>query len=262
MLLERCPRLEDLTLGGPAPSPRLFDIRHVTSGRWPRLRRIILGDMVLLSPERGDAQARETARAFQEFFRIHRTLRHVGLEHAAGSAFWPGGFDWGSIGVGVAQLPSSKSMTMFPGHDVRDDDEDVVLPHLESFSGPLRYVKTLPPRTRKSLRSLRLTSLHHTLSAVGPTCNVVRDMDYLEELGVWIDLSFGSSGMASGSKARRGSLDSIGRGTGGVGGLDGEDAHVLKALLAACPETLRHLDVACFTRPMSSIVCVIPFFTS
>ncbi|KIM41466.1 hypothetical protein M413DRAFT_11036 [Hebeloma cylindrosporum] len=49
MLLERCPRLEELTIGGPAPSPRVFDIRHITAGRWLRLRSITIGDMVLIS---------------------------------------------------------------------------------------------------------------------------------------------------------------------------------------------------------------------
>ncbi|KAG6853525.1 hypothetical protein C0991_003520 [Blastosporella zonata] len=50
MLLENCPNLQDLAIGGSAPSPRIFDTRHVTAGRWPRLRKLTLGDMQLQSP--------------------------------------------------------------------------------------------------------------------------------------------------------------------------------------------------------------------
>ncbi|KAG6836130.1 hypothetical protein H0H93_011089, partial [Arthromyces matolae] len=48
MLLENCPNLQELSIGGSAPSPRIFDTRHVTAGRWPRLRKLTLGDMQLL----------------------------------------------------------------------------------------------------------------------------------------------------------------------------------------------------------------------
>ncbi len=236
MLLERSPRLEELTLGGPAPSPRMFDIRHVTSGRWPRLRSVTLGDMVLISSDKGGEV--EAYQAFQNFFVIHKELRHVGLEHTGSSAFFPGVFDFGQT------------------------DGLEVLPKLESFSGSLKYVKTLPLRARRQLKSLKLTYLHHNSAAVGPTIHVLRDLRSLEQFGIWLDLSFGSSGFAGGT--RRSSLDGIVMGrVGGEQGVMGDDERVLSAILDACSEKLKHLDVACFTRPgftiVSSFLCFFLF---
>ena len=230
MLLERSPRLEDLTLGGPAPSRRIFDIRHVTSGRWPRLRSVALGDMALISAEKEDEI--EAKKAFQTFFHFHRELRHIGLEHASGSAFFPGSFEFES----VEGSP-----------DLMD-----VLPKLESFAGSLKYVKTLPFQTRRQLKYLKLTSIHHSIAAIGPTTNVLRDLHALEELSTWIDLSFGSTGLVGGT--RRSSLDGIGIGRGGGDqGSMTDDEKVLRATLDSCPGSLKHLEVACFTRPGFSL---------
>lgn len=225
MLLERSPRLEDLTLGGPAPSPRIFDIRHVTCGRWARLRSVTLGDMALISAERGDEI--EARKAFQTFFHFHRELRHIGLEHASSSAFFPGAFEFGPV---------------------EDSPDSVdVLPKLESYSGSLKYIKTLPSRTRRQLKYLRLTCIHHNVAAIGPTINVLRDLTTLEELSAWIDLSFGSTGLAGGT--RRSSLDGISIGRGGDQNSMNDDEKVFRAVLDACPGSLKHLEIACFTRP-------------
>lgn len=229
MLLERSPRLEDLTLGGPAPSPRIFDIRHVTCGRWPRLRSISLGDMVLISAEKWDDEVKARL-AFQTFFHFHRELRHIGLEHASGSRFFPGAFEFSPM-------------------EGSPDSVDV-LPKLESFSGSLKYVKTLPSRTRKQLKALRLTCFHHNVASIGPTINVLRDLTALEELSAWVDLSFSSTG-----GTRRSSLDGIGIGrNGGDQGPMNDDEKIFRGILDACPGSLKHLDIACFTRPGFCIV--------
>ena len=231
MLLERSPRLEDLTLGGPAPSPRMFDIRHVTSGRWPRLRSITLGDMALISAEKGDEIGAN--KAFQTFFHFHRGLRHVGLEHASGNVFFPGAFEFGPMDGSVDSLD--------------------VLPNLESFSGSLKYVKSLPSRTRRQLKYLRLTCIHHSVAAIGPTINVLRDLIALEELSVWVDLSFGSTGLVGGT--RRSSLDGMGIGRGGGDQSPmNDDEKVFRGIFDACPGSLKHLEIACFTRPGFSLV--------
>jgi len=230
MLLERSPRLEELTLGGPAPSPRIFDIRHVTSGRWPRLRSISLGDMMLISADRcGEVEGNK---AFHDFFTFHKELRHVGLDHAGSSAFFPDTFDFGSRDGQAGALEN--------------------LPKLESFSGSLKYVKTLPSKARRRLKALRLTCLHHTVAAVGPTVNVLYDLNSLEELSVWVDLSFGSNSLAG--SARRSSLDGMGMRRTGEQSVVNDDEKVLSDILDACPDGLKHLDVACFSRPGLSIV--------
>ncbi|PFH53482.1 hypothetical protein AMATHDRAFT_54571 [Amanita thiersii Skay4041] len=47
MLIERCPHLEKLVIGGPTPSPRVFNVKHILAGRWPSLKHLELGDVVL-----------------------------------------------------------------------------------------------------------------------------------------------------------------------------------------------------------------------
>ncbi|KAF8974260.1 hypothetical protein BDZ97DRAFT_1911460 [Flammula alnicola] len=214
MLLERCPRLEELTIGGSAPSPRIFDIRLVTAGRWPRLHSITLGDMVLISPSKGDEQARKDRAAFMAFLAAHPTLRSIHLQHAGGSATFPSKFI----------LPSN------------------ALPNVTSFGGPLKLIKTLPNPQR--LQHLTLTCLHHTASSFPPTFAVLHELKALTSLNLWIDLSFGSggsfafSGRTSGENLR--------------GHQKFDDAQVLRSLFASRP-SLKHLEVSCFTRPTFSI---------
>ncbi|KAF5320957.1 hypothetical protein D9619_000390 [Psilocybe cf. subviscida] len=100
MLLGRCPRLEDLTIGGSAPSPRIFDARHVTAGRWPCLRSISLGGMMLISSSSADHhQQKKDGTAFQSFA-LYTSLRSITLEHMEGSAHVPG-----RVSAPVARLP-------------------------------------------------------------------------------------------------------------------------------------------------------------
>ncbi|KAH9474684.1 hypothetical protein JR316_0013149 [Psilocybe cubensis] len=213
MILERSPRLEELTIGGPAPSPRMFDIRHVTLGRWTRLKTLVLGDTLMIASHAGEDQARKDHAAFMAFFIAHPGLRHISLQHAGGSAFFPGAF----------VLPSS------------------ALPNVDTFGGPLKFVKTLPFPQR--LRHLKLTSLHHTASSFPPTFAFLQELRWLESLSIWIDLSFGSHG----------SLMSGGRTSGeSLRGHKFDDLTVLNNLVY-CRPGLRHLEVACFSRPTFNI---------
>ena len=216
MLLERSPRLEELTIGGPAPSPRVFDIRHITAGRWLRLRSITIGDMALISSTQSEEQARKDHAAFMAFFAAHPTLRSISLQHAGGSANFPSAFI----------LPPN------------------ALPNLNSFGGPLKFVRTLPNPCR--LRHLTLTCLHHSTSAFPATLAVLQELRTLVSLSIWIDLSFGQS-------------YGLGTRTGGENGAKKgqqrfDDVLVMQSLLASSPG-LKELDVACFTRPSFGMVC-------
>lgn len=214
MILERSPRLEELTIGGPAPSPRMFDIRHVTLGRWTRLKTLVFGDTLMIASHKGEDQTRKDHAAFMAFFIAHPGLRHISLQHAGGSAFFPGAF----------VLPAS------------------ALPNVDTFGGPLKFVKTLPFPQR--LRHLKLTSLHHTISAFPPTFALLQELRWLESLSIWIDLSFGSHG----------SLMSGGRTSGeSFRGHKYDDLTILNNLVC-CRPGLRHLEVAYFSRPTFNIV--------
>ncbi|KDR77173.1 hypothetical protein GALMADRAFT_225310 [Galerina marginata CBS 339.88] len=218
MLLERSPRLEELAIGGSAPSPRMFDIRHVTAGRWPRLRSITLGDMVMIASTKGEEQARKDHAAFMAFFVAHPGLQCIVLQHAGGSVHFPGAF----------VLPAS------------------ALPNVHTFGGPLKFVKTLPIPQR--LRHLTLTSLHHTASSFPPTFAALQELRWLESLSIWVDLSFGIQVSSPGSFGYGGrtSGDSL------RGYQKYDDVQVLKNLVVSRPG-LKHLEVACFTRPTFSI---------
>ncbi|KAF9482460.1 hypothetical protein BDN70DRAFT_892518 [Pholiota conissans] len=213
MLLERCPRLEELKIGGSFPSPRIFDIRHVTIGRWPCLRRITLGDMVLISQTKGEQQACKDHAAFMTFFAAHPNLRAVHLQHTGGSAHFPSSFS----------LP------------------DNALPNVTSFSGPLKLVKSLP--NLHNLRDLTLTTLHHTTSSFPATYAVLRDLKKLKSLSIWIDLSFGSSGSYAFGRTSGENMKTSSK---------YDDIHVLRSLATAIP-TIKHLEISCFTCPPFSV---------
>lgn len=196
MLLERCPDLEELTMGGASPARRLFDIRHVMSGRWPRLRRLVFGDIVLQLDDESASSLDE--KAFNDFFLYHSKLDVIALQHAGGN-------------------PNMPSSFLLPQY---------ALPSIETFSGPLRYVRTLPQPTR--LKHLALTCLHHIPSSFPPTLAVLYDLPSLISLTIWIDLSFG-------------------------GRVPHDEGQMFRTLLAACPRLI-HLDIMCLTRPTFHIV--------
>lgn len=194
MLIERCPRLEELSLSAVAPAHRLFDVRTVVLGRWSRLKSITLGDMVLQSGSKDDNASVTDYQAFSKFFAMHSRLKHVALQQAVGSPTFPSSF----------ALPFS------------------TLVHLESFHGPLKYLRSIPHPEK--LRHLTLTSLHHATSSFNPTFNALQDFPNLETLSVWVDLSF-------------------------TGQLNMQDeSQLFTPFLVACP-MLRHLNIMCFTRP-------------
>lgn len=158
MLLERCSTLEELTIGGRAPSPRPFNIRHLTAGRWPRLRSLTLGDMVIQFGKDEKALLEESE-AFMRFLVAHPLLQTLAFQHAGGHGF-----------------PSSLSLPRS------------ALPNIKSFSGPPIYIKSLPkPR---ALQELTISTLHHSTSSLPPICAILQGLPYLTSLSIWIDLSF------------------------------------------------------------------------
>ncbi|KAG5640816.1 hypothetical protein DXG03_006942 [Asterophora parasitica] len=157
MLLEHCPNLEELAIGGSAPSPRVFDTRHVTAGRWPRLRKLSLGDVILLPSTEVDGKRKE--QALSNFLVAHLYLQEIDFLH-------PGGIGFPS----TLSLPRSTLLQM------------------HSFSGPFKYIKAIPNLSK--IQTLRITTLHHCLSAFPPTYAMLRALTCLTSLTIWIDLSF------------------------------------------------------------------------
>lgn len=202
MIIEHCPNLEELTIGGVAPSPRIFDIQHVTHGRWPRLHSLTLGDMVLQSGNGKDQQNQNRSsgesQSFTRFLVAHPSLQSIAFQHSGGHNFPPSFF-----------LPHS------------------ALLRITSFSGPPKYVTTLP--NPALLQDLTLTSLHHSVMSFPPTCAILKSLPSLVSLSIWIDLSFANRKMLH------------------------DDEYIFRTLLESCPQLI-HLDVKCFTRPTFHIV--------
>lgn len=196
MILERCPNLEDLTIGGSAPSPRVFDARHLTTGRWPRLRELTLGDVIILPA--GQNKTPEANEALNKFLIAHPSLRHLAFQHPGSSGFPPS----------LALLRSALS-------------------RLESFTGPPRYIKSLP--NPNHIKKLAITTLHHAHSAFPPTCAIIQGLPSLTWLTIWIDLSFSNRNIPH------------------------DDGNLFRTLLENCPQLL-HLEVLCFTRPSFHVV--------
>ncbi|KAG6872001.1 hypothetical protein C0995_014020 [Termitomyces sp. Mi166 len=157
MLLEHCPNLQELTIGGSAPSPRIFDTRHVTAGRWPRLRKLTLGDMRLQPPDH-DRRARPNS-SLDQFLIAHPRLQEVSFLQPGGD-----GFPYG------LSLPFAS------------------LPNMTSFSGPSSYLRCLPHP--QNIQHLSITTLHHRLSAFPRTYALLRAIPSLLSLTIWIDLTF------------------------------------------------------------------------
>jgi hypothetical protein len=122
MLIKRCPNLEHLAIDGYSPHAPV-DAHGLVRGRWPKLRSLLIGDVVLdwhveLNPVLG--------RPFRAFLEAHRTLEHLHLHSHAPSVAAP---------------------------SVLADLHRDALAKVSSFSGALVQAQVLPPRaTLKTLR--------------------------------------------------------------------------------------------------------------
>ncbi|KAJ7216451.1 hypothetical protein GGX14DRAFT_441563 [Mycena pura] len=161
MLVEHCPDLEELVIGGAAPCPRLFDIRPVSYGRWPRLQSLTLGDLAMQAPPQEGGE-KAPVPSFMAFLRSHPQLRCLETQHVGGDAF-------------------PRYLHLPPG----------ALPRLRTFSGPLAYVKTLPQPWL--LQHLTVSELQHSASSFPRLFFVLRQLTNMKSLGVSIDLSLSSS---------------------------------------------------------------------
>ncbi|KAI0249590.1 hypothetical protein BJV78DRAFT_1276096 [Lactifluus subvellereus] len=123
MLIKRCPNLEHLAIDGNSPHAPV-DAHGLVRGRWPKLRSLLIGDVVLdwhveLNPALG--------RPFRSFLDAHRNLEALHLQSHAPSVAAPG---------------------------VLADLHADALPKVNTFSGTLVQAQVLPARA--SLKTLRV----------------------------------------------------------------------------------------------------------
>ncbi|KAJ3986240.1 hypothetical protein F5890DRAFT_1572451 [Lentinula detonsa] len=80
MLMNKCPNLQELVIDGVSPFP--VDARPLSYARWPKLRRLVLGD-VAVDWLPGDALTAPDAKSpFIEFLEAHPNLQSLGLSRS------------------------------------------------------------------------------------------------------------------------------------------------------------------------------------
>lgn len=123
MLIRRCPNLEHLTIDGHSPHAPV-DAHGLLRGRWPNLRSVLIGDVVLdwhigLNPALG--------KPFRAFLEAHRNLESLHLQSHAPSVASP---------------------------SVLSELQADALAKVTTFSGALVQAQVLP--ARESLKTLRV----------------------------------------------------------------------------------------------------------
>lgn len=155
MLIDRCPHLQELALGGPGTSltTRLFNARRLCKGRWPQLQSVSLGHVLLYDRELPAFDQDEDINSFKNFIRYHRkTLKRL-------------------------QLPYSTKIPQLTSENLE----------LESFSGNIPYLIDLLPLD--SLRELILCSEEHAAWYIPYLRRVLLRFPALTTLVIWINLS-------------------------------------------------------------------------
>ncbi|VDB95926.1 unnamed protein product [Peniophora sp. CBMAI 1063] len=123
MLINHCPNLEELTIDGYSPAEPV-DAHRLTRGRWPYLRKLVLGDVVT---EWHTALNHAARRSFLTFLEQHRNLEILHLHS-------------GQMSVGS---PS-----------ILDDLHDGALPNVRDFGGSLAQLQAYAHRAK--VHTLRL----------------------------------------------------------------------------------------------------------
>ncbi|TFK43737.1 hypothetical protein BDQ12DRAFT_731725 [Crucibulum laeve] len=156
MLLNRCPDLEELSLGsvGSSMNMKILDIRPLTQGRWPSLQKLSLGHTLMLGED--EELTVEKNSEFSEFLCAHSTLKKL-------------------------RLP-------YPVHYPRLDLANSQI-QLESYSGSLSSVIGLLPQCQ-NLKELVLCADEHAAWYVPYIRHILRLLPTVTTLAVWLDLSF------------------------------------------------------------------------
>src|SRR6266478_4634458 len=125
MLIKRCPNLEHLAVDGHSPHAPV-DAHGLLRGRWPNLRSLLIGDVVLdwhveLNPA--------LSKPFRTFLEAHHNIESLHLQCHAPS---------------VASPP------------VLSDLQPDALAKLTTFSGALVQAQALPAHDHESIKTLRV----------------------------------------------------------------------------------------------------------
>ncbi|KAJ7475976.1 hypothetical protein FB451DRAFT_1033771, partial [Mycena latifolia] len=153
MLLNRCPNLEHLTID--TVNERYIDVRPLFQGRWPSLRRLTLGDFVLLDAF-ATVDPLQTNNGMTNFLAYHQGLEHLVLHQLEGWYF-----------------PLSLSLP------------PTALPNLKHLSARFLIIRHVPNVLH--LESLELTNHPHGMYRMTGALWAISQLPALLSLRIWID---------------------------------------------------------------------------
>lgn len=165
MLHDRGDQLQELILGGENQSiyNRLFDVRPLIRGHWPKLHSLVLGRTMMQDVNFWDEDSpyKDLTDEFNSFLFSHPTLRRLELPY-----------------------PSRYPKVDLTGSDIR----------LESYSGSLPYLVDMGHWT---LKSLRLCTEQHPSWYIPYVGRFLSNLHSLTSLEIWIDLSYSTAEIIS-----------------------------------------------------------------
>lgn len=148
MLMHRCPNLEELAIDGVSSFPS--DAHCLVQGRWPKLQRLSLGDIII---DWSSHAAADQKRPFIAFLEAHPALRSLGLSRR---------------NIDPLHLSSL--------------DPDAL--HLTSFVGTLQQLQALP-HMHSSLKSVSFRDAMQTREITAPTvASVLQGLPSLTKLKI------------------------------------------------------------------------------
>ena len=154
MLVTHCPHLQELTFNISQLSRRVWDVRHITKGRWPKLSKLALGDCDIESGE--STLYVDINSPFMCFLAAHPSLQIIYLPSLS------------SFPKTIALPPST-------------------LPCLKFFGGNLGHIEGLPMPS--FLRSLSLVYEPITVPMMPVIHTVLQKLTSLESLSIWLQTS-------------------------------------------------------------------------
>ncbi|KAF9268714.1 hypothetical protein L218DRAFT_970004 [Marasmius fiardii PR-910] len=132
MLMDRCPNLEELGIDGISAFPT--EVHHILDGRWPKLRKFTLGDVVVDSTHIPFGQPSQTS--FIEFLEAHPLIEDLSLSRTNGHHAQLSAVD-----------PSTLKLRAFTG----------TLEQLQALSHTHQYIESVT--FRESMQTREVTSL-------------------------------------------------------------------------------------------------------
>jgi len=164
MLIHQCPNLEELTIDGRSSVPT--DIHFLIEGRWPRLRKLSLGDVCM-----GWSLNFVEKRPFISFLEAHPSLEHLSLSRHTIQPIYFVSLEAGSLSKVTTFSGTHQQLHALP-HLHRSVQSVAFQDPVETRDVSASTIATLL-RDLTSLTSLKISFTLHSMSDYG---NILRSL--------------------------------------------------------------------------------------